>query len=93
MSSPVSELSCSRTCRAGFGDSLYARLSASNCLAVIVVRGRLLALSMSNSGNTEKAVAFFYQFYSLKMYTKQLLFQIEINNNLRFKHATCVQLK
>ena len=33
----------------GFGLSLYARFKASSCLAVMVVRGRLLAPSMSNS--------------------------------------------
>jgi len=56
MSSPVSALSCSRTCLAGFGLSLYARFNASNCLAVIVVRGRLLALSRSNSAANSFAI-------------------------------------
>jgi hypothetical protein len=53
MSRPVSELSCSLTCRAGFGLSLYARFNDSSCFAVIVVRGRLLAESKSNSEMVE----------------------------------------
>ena len=40
ISSPVSWLSCSLTCLAGFGELLYAIFNVSNCLAVIVVRGR-----------------------------------------------------
>lgn len=42
ISRPVSCDSCSLTCRAGFGLLLYAVFSVSSCLAVIVVRGRLL---------------------------------------------------
>ena len=47
MSSPVSWLSCSLTCLAGLGLLLYASLSVSSCLAVIVVRGLLLGWSPS----------------------------------------------
>lgn len=47
MSRPVSDDSCSRTCRAGFGELLYAFFSVSNCLAVIVVRGRFAVESAS----------------------------------------------
>lgn len=48
MSSPVSCDNCSRTCLAGFGLLLYAVFSVSNCLAVMVVRGRLFGWSPSN---------------------------------------------
>ena len=52
MSRPVSEESCSLTCRAGFGEFLYAFFSVSSCFAVMVVRGRLAPASESSVAKT-----------------------------------------
>lgn len=52
MSRPVSEESCSLTCRAGFGEFLYAFFSVSSCFAVMVVRGRLAPVSESSAVKT-----------------------------------------
>lgn len=49
MSRPVSEDSCSLTCRAGLGEFLYAFFNVSSCLAVMVVRGRLAPASESSA--------------------------------------------
>lgn len=54
MSNPVSWLSCSLTCLAGFGLLLYAIFSVSNCLAVIVVLGRLFGWSPSKHPPSKK---------------------------------------
>ena len=68
MSSPVSTLSCSRTCLAGFGLSLYARFKASNCLAVIVVLGLLFELSRSYSGRYQNVTIINFRIFSTKIH-------------------------